>query len=100
MTVEKPPKGLSSRSRKLFEAIAADFDLDAAGVAVLTEACRSLDRADQARAIVDEEGVTVHDRWGQVKPHPGVSIERDARAAAVRALDVLGLEREVNVNAF
>jgi hypothetical protein len=68
------------------------YDLDAAGETVLAEACRSLDRADQARAIVSVEGVVVRDRFGQVRPHPGVAIERDARSAAVHALDVLGLE--------
>lgn len=98
-TNPKPPAGLSRRTQRLWRAIVDAFDLDAASLAVLEEACRSLDRADQARALVEAEGITFRDRFGQIRPHPAVTIERDARGAAVRALDVLGLEGE-EVRAF
>ena len=66
--------------------------LDAAGLAVLEQALRAFDRAEEARRLLDREGCVVKDRWGQVKLHPAASVERDARAAFLSALKQLGVE--------
>ncbi len=87
-----PPKGMTPRSRRLWVSVVGDFDLDESGLALLEEACRSLDRAEEARAIVDSEGSFFSDRWGQPKSHPGLIVERDQRGLFSRLLRELGLD--------
>lgn len=88
-----PPRGLSARARRLWRDVLEAYVLDDGHeLALLEEALRSLDRADQARALVDEEGLLVLDRFGKASAHPGVAIERDARALFVRTLRGIGLD--------
>jgi phage terminase small subunit len=47
-----------------------------------------------AQAAIKEEGATGLDRFGQLKPHPLLPIERDARAAMMAALKQLNLDLE------
>lgn len=60
-------------------------------LALLTEGLRALDRSDQARALLDQEGLTVAGRYG-TQAHPMLIVERDSRLAAVRILRELGLD--------
>jgi hypothetical protein len=55
----------------------------------LESALRSRDLAERARAVLDAEGLTFTD-GGNPKPHPACAIHRDARAAFVSTLKVLG----------
>jgi len=84
------PKHLSAEARRLWSRLREDFVLDdEAALLLLRALCEAFDRAEKARAEVARDGATVRDRWGQIKAHPAVAIERDARGqvlAAVRAL--------------
>lgn len=44
--------------------------------------------------IVQKEGLTIKDRFGQVKAHPLCSVIRDARAQKLAALKALNLDLE------
>jgi P27 family predicted phage terminase small subunit len=55
-------------------------------------AAEASDRAATARRQLGREGITYKDRFGSPKPHPAVSIERDARAAFARLVAQLGLD--------
>jgi hypothetical protein len=52
------------------------------------------DRCVAAREILDREGLTYTDRFGQPKARPEVAIERDGRIAFARLLRELGLDVE------
>lgn len=43
---------------------------------------------------IESDGQTVKDRFDQDKPHPLLSVERDARAAMLAALKQLNLDLE------
>lgn len=88
-----PPQHLSKPSQTLYSRIATDYGLwgDDAAEAILRLCCESMDRCENARQQVEREGATVTDRFGQVRVHPAVQIERDSRLAAVRCLRELGL---------
>jgi P27 family predicted phage terminase small subunit len=88
----RAPEGLKSRSQRLWGAVNKDFELAPHELALLEEACRALDRADQARELVDEKGPVVSDRFGQLRAHPALAIERDMRGLFVRCLRELGLD--------
>jgi hypothetical protein len=90
--ISSPPKGLTPRSRAIWRAVLKDFDLVSHEKALLEEALRALDRADQARAEVDEGGLTYRDRFGQPRPHPALAVERDNRGLFARTLRELGLD--------
>jgi len=55
-------------------------------------ACREWDVAEEARRLVEAEGVVVEDRFGQPKTHPAVGIERKARSAFRLLVRELGLD--------
>ena len=61
---------------------------------ILATALESFDRMRAAQAVIAELGVTVVDRWQQVKPNPATTIERDSRAAMLSALRQLNLDIE------
>lgn len=91
----KPPKNLSPEAKCLWRALIKEYTLDdVAGLAILTAGLESYDRAQTAKALLDAEGPTVKDRWGQRKAHPAASIERDSRAAFLSALKQLNLDIE------
>lgn len=87
----RPPKGLDGTRRALWRAIVADFELSDAEYRVLEDALRLTQRADQAAAVVDVEGVTVRDRYGSPKAHPAVDVETRCRATAARLFAQLGV---------
>lgn len=71
----------------------ADYTLERPHLVLLQAALEAWDRCQQARALIDAEGIVVAGRSGP-KAHPAVAIERDSRLATVRALRELDLEGE------
>lgn len=89
------PSGLSAGSVALWRRLHEEFDLtSAATLELLESALRSRDVAEQARALLVAEGLTFRDKSGQPKAHPAAAIQRDARAAFVTCMRVLGFPAE------
>ena len=85
---------LSRAAKALWRAILTDYDLSPADVRVLTEALRAWDRAGEAAAIVDREGMTFTDPRGVPRQHPAAGLELRHRDAYLRALRELRLDGE------
>jgi hypothetical protein len=49
---------------------------------------------EQASALIAEHGAVTVDRFGQLRPNPATTIERDSRAAMQSALKALNLDLE------
>jgi P27 family predicted phage terminase small subunit len=94
MDRHKPPKHLRAATRRWFAAVVADYDLQAHHVRLLTLACQAWDRAEQAREILDRDGLTFADKAGNPRARPEVAIERDSRLAFARLLRELALDVE------
>jgi P27 family predicted phage terminase small subunit len=93
--MNNPPKHLSREAKKLWRDILDEFDLsDSAGLRILQTALEAMDRAQAARQAIDLEGMTVLDKFGQLKPHPLLPTERDSRAAFLAGLKALSLDLE------
>ncbi len=86
------PSHISGRAKGLWRALVKEFALEAHQLELLRRACEASDRADEARELLAGDGLTTVDRYGQVKPHPAVNIERDARLAEARLIRELALE--------
>jgi hypothetical protein len=91
-TDRRPPTSLDRRRKPLWRSIVAAFDLSDAEYRILEDALRLLQRADQAAAVVDAEGVTVSDRYGTPKTHPAVDVEVRCRTSAARLLGQLNVK--------
>jgi len=88
------PIHLSESARKIYKSIVENYKLEERHLAVLTKALEAYDRADQAKQILDEQGLTFINRAGNPQPRPEVAIERDSRLAFARLLKDLGLDYE------
>lgn len=96
MTTKKKraPAHLSDLMQTWWEQVNNDYTLEDEHRLILTAAAEAHDRADQARQVIDAEGLTVTDRFGQVKAHPLLAVERDSRSAFARLVRQLDLEGE------
>jgi phage terminase small subunit len=68
-----------------------EIDLEAHELPLLQAFCESVDRAEEARRAVEQEGAYYSDFRGQPKPHPALREERESRLAASRLLRELRL---------
>jgi P27 family predicted phage terminase small subunit len=88
------PKHLTLPARRLFDGIHKLYDLEPHDDAVLVKALEAFDRAEQARTILATEGLTVTSRFGELKVHPLIAVERDSRAGFLAGMRQLGLDYE------
>jgi P27 family predicted phage terminase small subunit len=91
----KPPKGLSAEARRLWRRLVEDYSIeDQAGELLLQTGLEAFDRMRLAQEQIKRDGQTSTDRFGQVKAHPLLVVERDARSAMVQSLKALNLDLE------
>ncbi|MFO8085475.1 MAG: P27 family phage terminase small subunit, partial [Desulfobacterales bacterium] len=89
----RPPGHLSDESKKFFTDLCDEYGIDdRASCEILIKACEAKDRAESARSQIEKDGIMVEDRHGQLKNHPLITVERDARSAFVIAMKALRLD--------
>ena len=88
----QPPKHLSRESKSWWREVVSDYDLERHHLQLLQAAAESWDRVQQARQLIERDGVVITDRFGQKKPHPAADIERHNRALFARMLRELALD--------
>ena len=91
-TTPKPPAHLAAATRKWWRSVVSDFELEEHHVRLLTLAGECWDRCQQARAAIDQHGITFLDRFGAPRSRPEVGIERDSRLAFARLIRELDLD--------
>jgi phage terminase small subunit len=87
-----PPAHLSERARYWWQEVLLQYELDAHHVLLLTAAAEELDTAEQAREVVQREGMSYLDRYKQVRPHPMLDVGRKARNSFRLLVRELGLD--------
>ena len=92
MTTHRPPAHLGRPGRRLWKSVTGEFALAPHQLELLRLAAEATDRADEARQLLDEQGLTFHDRAGLPRSRPEVAVERDSRLAVARLLRELALE--------
>ena len=91
----KAPRHLSAEARRMFESLCAEYSiLDTAGLRILRTTMEAWDRCQNARRQIDQDGMCIKDKFGQLKPHPLLAVERDSRAAFLAGLKALNLDLE------
>jgi phage terminase small subunit len=75
----RAPAHLSPATRRWFEHVTEEFELEQHHVRLLTLAGEAWDRCTQAREAIEQHGLTVEDRFGFPRPRPEIAVERDSR---------------------
>lgn len=91
---QSPPRHLSSSSKQFWRSIVAEYVLESHHLVLLKNCCEALDRASLAAAAVEHDGAFFTDRFGAIRPHPGLNEERQSKLLAARCLRELGLDIE------
>lgn len=95
MSSVRAPSHLSDDAKRIWRDLQKEYAIvDAAGLLILQTACEAHDRMKAAAADIANDGQMVADRFGQMKPHSLLPVERDARAAMLAALKQLNLDLE------
>ena len=95
MSKPKAPKTLSKEAKKWWRFIQHEYAIvDKAGLLLLQTSMEAFDRMRQCQETISAEGQTVADRFGQMKAHPLLSVERDGRSQMLAALKALNLDLE------
>lgn len=90
-----PPKQLSREAKAWWRKLSDEYCLDdEAGKLLLQTALEAFDRMRQAQGVISEGGPTIKDRFEQMKAHPLLTVERDARSQMIQALKSLNLDVE------
>src|SRR5262249_55561315 len=89
-----PPAHLSASAEEWRRPTVETYVLHEHHLGILGLACEAWDRAQEAREILAQEGLTVAGREGGIRPHPAVAIERDSRLAVARLVRELDLDTE------
>jgi hypothetical protein len=88
------PAHLGDDGRELWSSIQVQYEIsDAGGLALLRTACEAADRIASVRRQIDSQGELLTIR-GVPRANPLCAIERDARAALVRAIRAMNLDLE------
>jgi hypothetical protein len=90
----KPPEYLNQGSRRWFEKMTEIWAFGQDEVELLAQAATQLERIEQARASIAEQGPLIQNRYGNMVASPAVEVERRASETFARLVRQLKLERE------
>lgn len=89
------PKHLSKAAQAWWTQIHDEYEItDSAGRMLLQTALEAFDRMKAAAEKIHRDGETIKDRFEQLKAHPMLTVERDARSQMINALKALNLDLE------
>lgn len=88
------PEHLSKNSRKFFNKIVKEYELDSHHLELLKLACESLDRIEQARRAIAKTALVYLDRFNKPKINPAAKIEAENKIIFARLIRELGLDIE------
>ena len=88
----KSPKHLRVATRRWYQDVLDDYQLEAHHCRLLLLAAEAWDRCEQAREALAKHGTVYDDRFGAPRARPEVAIERDSRLAFARMIRELALD--------
>ena len=90
-----PPAHLRETGTAYWCAVVGTYELEDHHLAILATAAEALDRAAEAREVIEKSGVLLLPKsGGMVRLNPAVRVERDAQMVFLRAQKELGLDLE------
>jgi P27 family predicted phage terminase small subunit len=89
-----PPNHLSKESKQIWSEIVKGWEILESDFTVLRIALESFDRLQEARRVIDKEGMILVDGKGKKYAHPALAVEKESRTGLLRAWRQLGLDLE------
>jgi P27 family predicted phage terminase small subunit len=90
-----PPRHLSAEAKLWWTKLSSEYSIqDDGGLLILQTAFEAFDRMRDAQQQIKKDGTTFKDRFKQIKVHPLLATERDARAQFLAAVKQLNLDLE------
>ncbi len=86
------PRHLMPNTRQWWTRCAKENNLKEPRLQLLTLAGEAWDRSTQARTLLEQNGLTYLDRFGQPRPRPEVDIEKNAKLLFEKLMRSLDLE--------
>lgn len=84
------PANLDKRQAALWDSLSEEFDLDVVDAAMFEATVIQIDRAREARKILNVDGLEIIINNGATRvAHPMIKVEKDAQILALKYLDVL-----------
>lgn len=93
-TKRRIPSHLSIESKRIWTQISKQFELFESDYTILRVALESLDRLEQARLIIERDGLILTDKAGKKYQNPALMIEKESRTGVLRAWKMLSLDAE------
>lgn len=90
------PKHLTHKSREWARSVLRDFSFSEWDFKILIQAAEALSRVEQCRKVIDKEGLTVLNRFGETKAHPLLDAEKAQRDLFRRLYRELCLNVDLN----
>lgn len=94
----RAPKHLSKSAKTLWREIVEAYELDGAMLAALQLGLEARDMWDEARMQLQRDGLTVTCGTGGLKPHPALSIAKQASSTFLQAWRLMGLHMDSEVS--
>ncbi len=100
LKADKAPAHLSTEASGIWRQINNTWDLKNSpdALLILRTALEAFDRLQQARVILDAQGLTINTKTAagdlKIQKHPALEAEKAARAGLLQAFRMLGLEFE------
>lgn len=88
------PEHLTERSKQQWALIVEENTIDTVAAEILQTFFDALERREEARRSIKENGVLIKDRFGVFKVNPATAIERDSTLIMHRAFRLLGFDQE------
>ncbi len=90
MKKSRPPAHLEGPGREFFTRFVTEHHIsDYAGVQLVVRAAEALDRMAQVRASIEEAGLVVPNRYGNLVENPACRMEREYHRAFLSAMRLL-----------
>ncbi len=86
--MKRPPDHLSAEMKKFWRSILAEYELEPDAALILRTACEQFDRAQQARAEIERDGLVADGN----RRHAACDVEKTAVGLFLRSLRQLGLD--------
>ncbi len=88
----QPPSHLAPSTREWWKSVITDYELEPHHLRLLQLAGEAWDRSQQARQVLNAEGLTYRNRFGDPVLRPEAAVERDSRLAFARLVRELDLD--------
>jgi len=90
--LEKLIGHLQPQTQRWITDLVRNFTFEPVQLKLLILAGEAHERTNEARERIAKDGICIEDRFGQLKRHPAVQIERDSRSAFSKLMRQLKLD--------